>query len=635
MNNQLTCISIIIISFFFIRLSYAWESKIVYYDTNGKLVYLSDAKGNRILDFSHAGYKGGGVLIPDIPVVKTISPIEGDNTAHIQNALFEIGFMPKDSEGFRGALLLTAGKYEIRGTINSGFDGVVLRGVGDGDDPATNTIFWATGNSPNQRTVLIAGGGASTKWREEVPNTRTNITSDSVLVGDNVFEVEDASKFSIGDNIIIYHPCTAEWLAAIDSGGTFWYLPGAEPGVDLPWSVGSQPIVYNRFITDIQGNSITIDAPVFNHLIRSISQSYIYKYSRSGLRTQIGIENLRIDIETKGGADEAHAWTAIDLFQIEDAWVRDCTMLHFGHSGVRTNTATRITVENCEALDPVSQIEGERRYNFNVYTASQQVLFKSCHASNGRHHYVSNGTSWTSGCVFLDCTSEGAYTSSEGHRRWSTGILYDNLIELDGPRPGYNPRLLGLYNRGYYGSSHGWGLAHSVAWNCDMAQGDLIVQQPPTAQNYAIGCKGKNVTGTKPPAPFEAPDGYIEGTNESGLEPRSLYEAQLEERLITQVSVDFEQKATAKQLHSFALYQNYPNPFISRTTISFDMLKTANVEISVFDINGRMVAELLSYQFNRGRYNVVWDASNKPSGVYLVRMKSDDFVAARRIVLLK
>jgi len=47
------------------------------------------------------------------------------------------------------------------------------------------------------------------------------------------------------------------------------------------------------------------------------------------------------------------------------------------------------------------------------------------------------------------------------------------------------------------------------------------------------------------------------------------------------------------------------------------------------------VAELLSYQFNRGRYNVVWDASNKPSGVYLVRMKSDDFVAARRIVLLK
>ena len=67
-----------------------------------------------------------------------------------------------------------------------------------------------------------------------------------------------------------------------------------------------------------------------------------------------------------------------------------------------------------------------------------------------------NGYSYTSGCVFVDCTSSGAYAGSEGHRRWSTGLLFDNLIELDGPRPGVNPRLLGLYNRGYYGTSHGW-----------------------------------------------------------------------------------------------------------------------------------------------------------------------------------
>lgn len=635
MNYKLTCITIIITSLLFIQLSHAWESKIVYYKNDGKLVYISDAEGNRIPDFSHAGYKGGGVPIPDIPVVKTIFPIEGDNTSHIQNALFEIGLMPKGSDGFRGALLLTAGRYEIRGTINFGVDGVVLRGIGDGDDPATNTILWATGNSPNQRTVLIAGGGAATKWREEVPNTRTNITSDSVLVGDNVFEVEDASKFSIGDNVIIYHPCTAEWLAAIDSGGTFWYLPGAEPGVDLPWEVGSQPIVFNRFTTEIQGNSITIDAPVFNHLIKSISQSYIYKYSRSGLRTQIGIENLRIDIETKGGVDEAHAWTAIDLFQLEDAWVRNCTMLHFGHSGVRTNTATRITVENCRALDPVSQIEGERRYNFNVYTASQQVLFKNCHASNGRHHYVSNGTSWTSGCVFLDCTSEGAYTSSEGHRRWTMGLLYDNVIELDGPRPGYNPRLLGLYNRGHYGTSHGWGLAHSVAWNCDVAQGDLIVQQPPTAQNYAIGCKGKNVTGKTPPAPFAAPDGYIEATNESGLEPRSLYEAQLEERLATQVSIGHLAPDPVQKLVSFSLDQNFPNPFNSSTTIKFEIFKSGLFTISIYNIRGEKIQTLMSENLQPGRHSVQWRADDLSSGIYFVKMKNEGLVLIERVLLIK
>jgi hypothetical protein len=634
MNSKLIGIGTVIITILFVQLSHAWESKIIYRDNNGKLVYISDSEGNRIPDFSHAGYKGGGVPIPDIPIVKTISAIEGDNTTHIQNALFEMSFLPKDSDGFRGALLLTAGKYEIRGTINFGFDGVVLRGVGDGDDPASNTILWATGNSPNQRTVLVAGGGAATKWREEVSNSRTNITSDSVMAGSNVFELEDASKFSIGDNIIIFHPCTAEWLAAIDSGGTFWYLPGAEPGVDLPWDVGSQPIVFNRHITGIQGTTITIDVPVFNHLIRSIAQSYIYKYSRSGLRTQIGIENLRIDIETAGGADEAHAWNAIDLFQIEDAWVRDCTMLHFGHSGVRTNTATRITVENCEALDPVSEIDGERRYNFNVYTASQQVLFKNCRASNGRHHYVSNGTSWTSGCVFLDCTSEGAYTSSEGHRRWSMGLLYDNLIELDGPRPGYNPRLLGIYNRGYYGSSHGWGLAHSVAWNCDMAGGDLIVQQPPTAQNFAIGCKGKNVTGKKPPAPFEAPDGYIEGTNESGLEPCSLYEAQLDERLATQVSIGHIAPDPVQKPVSFSLHQNFPNPFNSNTNIKFDVFKTGFFTISIYNLKGEKIQILASENFQQGSHQVQFQAKDLSSGIYFVKMQSNSQIEVKRVVLL-
>ena len=268
------------------------------------------------------------------------------------------------------------------------------------------------------------------------------------MVGDFIFEVEDASPYSVGDNIIIFHPCTKEWLEAVDYGGTHSDEGGAEPGVDVPWEVGSQPLVFNRYITAISGNQITIDVPVYNHLIKDLSQSYIYKYSRNNLKTNIGIENIRVDIETSGESfDENHAWNAIDLYQIEDAWVKNSTMLHFGLSGIRTNTATRITVENCRATDPVSEVVGGNRYNFQVYNASQQILFKDCYASNGRHHYMSNGTSWASGIVFYNCKSEGAFTSSEGHRRWSMGMLWDNHVELNGPRPGYNPRLLGLYNR--------------------------------------------------------------------------------------------------------------------------------------------------------------------------------------------
>ena len=613
----------------------AWESKIVHYDDNNRLIYSVDDEGNRIPDFSHAGYAAGGVPIPDVPVVKTISPIEGDNTQHIQNAFFELSFYPKDAHGFRGALLLAPGIYEIKGTVRLQGTGVVLRGSGNGADPSENTILWATGNTPSKRAVVIAGGGSSSKWREEVSGTRVDIVSDSVMLGDTAIEVSDASLYSVGDNIIIYHPCTEEWLEAIDYGGTFSTLPAAEPGVDVPWAVGSQPIVFNRNITSIEGNVITIDVPVFNHLIRSLSQSYIYKYARTGLQTKIGIEELRIDIETEGGADEAHAWNAIEMYLIEDAWVRNCTMLHFGLSGIETNTATRVTIENCEALDPVSVIEGGKRYNFCVYTASQQILFKECRASNGRHHYISNGMTWTSGCVFLDCTSEGAYTSSEGHRRWSMGLLYDNLIELDGPRPGFNPRLLGLYNRGHYGTSHGWAAAHSVAWNCDVADGDLIVQKPPTAQNYAIGCSGKNITGVKPPSPFDVPEGYIEGSNEAGLFPRSLYEAQLQNRLSTGVDLRSIESDANIIAGDFTLHQNYPNPFNPETTISFRVFRKSDFLVSIYNVKGEQITMLLSETLGPGSYSTVWHAGQNPSGVYFVRMESDNFSETRRIVLIR
>jgi hypothetical protein len=618
----------------------SWQSSIVYYGPEDTLVYKVDGEGNRIPDFSYAGYRNCEVPIPDIPVVKTISPIEGDNTSHIQSALLEVGLMARNEDGFRGALLLSAGVYEVRGTIEVGVDGVGLRGVGDGADPDSNTILYATGNTPDKRTVLVAGGGTSTMWADSVLGTTTDIVSDSVMVGSRTFEVADASPFIEGDNIIIYHPCTAEWLTAIDTGGTHWNSPGAEPDRDVPWKVGQVPLVFNRYITDIQGNTITIDAPVFNHLIKSLSQSYIYKYARDSIRTHIGIEDLRIDIESIGGADEEHAWNAIDLYLIEDVWVRDCTVLGFGLSGVRTSTATRVTVENCRAIDPVSAIEGAKRYNFNVYKASQLILFKNCHATNGRHHYVSNGKSRSSGCVFVDCTSEGAYTSSQGHRHWSTGLLFDNLVELDGPRPEYDLTLLGLYNRGHMGTSHGWATAHSVAWACDMNEGDLIVQKPPTAQNYAIGCFGKNVTGISPPAPFDEPEGYIEGTNLPGLHPRSLFYAQLEQRLGVPMSASSERDKSMIHPNQFTLHQNYPNPFNPTTSLRFDLPKTGNVALIIYNVMGREVARLVDGYMEPGYHQAQWDRRSAigrelPSGIYIARLVAPEYSKSIKMVLLK
>ncbi len=496
----------------------SWTSEIVQVGADDALQYVADADGNRIADFSYAGYHRAEAPIPDVPMAVQVEPIDGDNTAQIQTAIDEVGAMPPGPDGLRGAVVLAPGTYAIAGTLLLRHSGVVLRGAGDGDDPAVDTILRAIGDTPHQRNVIVAGSGVDHRWKPEQAGTRRDIVSDMVQVGARQFEVEDAGPFKVGDHVVIVHPCTAEWIAAVDGGGT---------GNDEPWKVGQHPLVFKRQILAIDGAMLTIDAPVFNHLDRALAQSYVYKLDQKDTRKEIGVEDLRIDIVTKGGEDEDHAWTGVAMRGIEDGWVRRVTAIHFGYAGVSVQTGSQLTISDTRALDPVAIQTGERMYNFDV-SGAQQVLFTRCEATDGRHHYVSNGTSWTSGVVFHRSTSISANTPSEGHRRWSMGLLYDNIVESEFDFPG--KVVLGLYNRGDYGTGHGWASAHSVAWNYDVDTGVGSIQKPPTAQNYAIGGVGK-FSGQKPPAPFVQPEGYIEGSGKPGLVPESLYDRQLEERL--------------------------------------------------------------------------------------------------------
>lgn len=518
--------------------SQSWQSAIVNYDESSRLRYAADSNGNRVPDFSYAGYKNGMVAIPDIAVVDSVSPVPGDNTLNIQNAINRVAALPLDAQGFRGALLMKAGFYRVSGTLRLNGSGVVLRGVGEGSDSLFNSIIYATGDSLSQPIVLVAGGGKtgsnSSAWSGSL-TPQVNILTEMVHVGERSFRVADASPFAPGDNIVIVHPKTTEWLREINFGD----VPN-DTGVGSYWASQTIPILYNRYITAIDGDIVTIDAPVFANLVRSLSQSYIYKTDRAGILTNIGIENLRIDIinpynqsPAANGDENHHAQDAIWLGKIEDAWAKHVTTLHFVQSGFKTSLATRVTVDSCSAIDPISIITGERRYNFNTYVASQLILFSNCYASYARHAYISNGTSTVSGIVVYNCVSEESYNASEGHRLWSQGFLFDNFIDKN-TNVSLSNFVLGLYNRGNYGSGHGWAAVHSVAWNCSTGNSKIVIQKPPTAQNYAIGCAG-NVTGS---GPFAHPAGYIEGSNNPGLNPPSLYEAQLAERISDAAFID-------------------------------------------------------------------------------------------------
>src|SRR5215475_472267 len=90
---------------------------------NGTLVYNTYANQgesnsvNRIPDFSFCGYKGGGAAIPFVNVKRTISPVSGDNTQNIQSAIDFVSGLPVDANGFRGAVFLNAGTYNVNSPI--------------------------------------------------------------------------------------------------------------------------------------------------------------------------------------------------------------------------------------------------------------------------------------------------------------------------------------------------------------------------------------------------------------------------------------------------------------------------------------------------------------------------------------
>jgi hypothetical protein len=86
---------------------------------------------------------------------------------------------------------------------------------------------------------------------------------------------------------------------------------------------------------------------------------------------------------------------------------------------------------------------------------------------------------------------------------------------------------------------------------------------------------------------------------------------------------------------NFTLIQNYPNPFNPITTIEFDLPKTSNVILKIFNILGEEVATLVSDRLTAGSYTYQWDAGNLASGVYLYRFETEGYVETRKMILMR
>lgn len=85
----------------------------------------------------------------------------------------------------------------------------------------------------------------------------------------------------------------------------------------------------------------------------------------------------------------------------------------------------------------------------------------------------------------------------------------------------------------------------------------------------------------------------------------------------------------------YELFENYPNPFNPTTTISFSIPQQEKVELIVYDVLGRKVAELVNETIPSGTHSIDFDGSNLSSGMYIYKITAGQFSESKKMLLVK
>ena len=86
---------------------------------------------------------------------------------------------------------------------------------------------------------------------------------------------------------------------------------------------------------------------------------------------------------------------------------------------------------------------------------------------------------------------------------------------------------------------------------------------------------------------------------------------------------------------TFILYQNHPNPFNAVTTISYYIPSCTQVDISVFNVRGRLITNIVNENQKRGSYSVIWNSDKLSSGLYFFQLKTNYGCLVRKALVLK
>jgi hypothetical protein len=393
------------------------------------------------------------------------------------------------------------GHFRSASTLSITASGVVLRGSGSGDggteiELTTSHMFLRTDGT----------GDAA----PEGPSV--SITDDYVPAGARSFTVSSAAAFKVGDAVLVGRPITADWVKFM--------------GRDANWIAPGTTYYWERSIAALDGDKVTVDIPLSDSLDGKMVKppgGTMQKYSFPGRISHVGLEALRVLAPVRT-ASSGHQ--LLELTRTVDSWVRDVEGRNMVQ-GIHVEVGSRrITLEDARIVhDPTSYFSDAAPFDFNV-NAAQVLVHRS--ASKGGYKNMMFTTHRAQGPnVVLNFDGDGRQSHIQPHMKWATGLLVDGATALsEGTKL---ESAIALMNRGNAGNFHGWAIGWGVAWNCTAPS--VLLQQPPGSMVWAIGCK---TTPSEPASSIREtqiyPTGIFESVN-APVSPRSLYLAQLCERL--------------------------------------------------------------------------------------------------------
>jgi hypothetical protein len=450
-----------------------------------RLYYRYDTRGNRIMDFSSAGYRAGGVKLPSTIAAQRLKPLAGDNTARIQAAL----------DSATGAVALAAGDYELAGTLSITRSGVVLRGE-------KGAVIRLTGKP--HPFLEIHGAGT---WREEGP--AEPILDAYVPAGASSFRVRGASNFHPGDRVLVLRPVTAKWIHFMGMD------MNERDGETQDCMRAGDVLSTDRVVDSVEGERVTLDVPLSDSLDSQFTTASLVRYSFPGRITEVGVEGLRIVAPFEDVPSIEPQYAALRMDTVEDGWVRDLEIQETQNGIAIGRGAKRLTLTNVRVTHSAAHSGPGMVADFAL--RGTQILLDRCRVTGEGKWPVVTDSEATGPLVVLNFTADrGGVAPRQG---WATGLLVDG-----GKFPGGTERLPGvaLSNGSTAGPGNGWGIAWAVAWN--VSSPFLGVQQPPGALNWCVGCIGRSI-------PVASSSNGIFDSPGKTVVPASLYLQQLHDRL--------------------------------------------------------------------------------------------------------